>query len=375
MKRLLTALIALCLLGGVVIANGERADGANEILAVVNGQAITYQEIVGDSDMQTEISTTRASQRVPATVSDKEIEKQLVSQRLISYVLQKLLDAEADRVQLKISDSQMRAVLMRERKYIGLADSDVRGWASYLKEKYNLTPGEYRERRRGEIRRNEVMNYMAGAYGPLPPQFPLEIYFSMSVSPADLREEFAREADQWRIARNIDYRRFRLLYPSETSLDAVRKLQNAVIMGDTSVLARVQKNESLENASEGLIKLIEDLALPGVKLELGDRTTARDDSELDVRTYQMALSVPATGGISDPGYAEDEDADGQKLIGMQFVQLYSREDGDRRDFESPKVQEGLRVTIENQRFVQNRSKVEQALLKRAAIVPEKLFVR
>jgi len=110
-------------------------------------------------------------------------------------------------------------------------------------------------------------------------------------------------------------------------------------------------------------------------VELGERSTAKDDSDLDPTTYQMVLSVSSNGGISELGYAEDTDDEGQKLEGFQFVQLFSREDGDRRNFESPKVQEGIRAKIERDRLAQNQAKVQQALLKRAAIVPEKLFPR
>lgn len=375
MKRLLTAAICLCLLCAFVTAQGDRADGSDEILAVVNGKAITYQEIVGDTDMQLEINATRAMQRVPADVSDKEIEKQLVFQLLQNYVLKKLLDDEADRVQLNITDSQMRAVMTRQKKQIGIGDYDIKAWANYLKEKYNLTPKEYLERTRGEIRRNEILNYMAGAYGPLPAQYPLEIYFSLSVSPAEVREEFERDSERWRIARNIDFRQFRLLYPAESSIDTKRKLVNAVAEGDTSVHTRVENNESMENASEGLVKLIQDLSLPGVKLEIGERTVAKDDSELDATAYQMVLSVSSKGGVSEVGSVRETDDQGQQFEGIMFVQLFSREDGDRRDFESPKVQEGIRIPIENQRLMLNRTKVEQALLKRAAIVPEKLLAR
>lgn len=375
MKRLLTAASCLCLLCAVVTAQGDRADGANEILAVVNGKAITYQEIVGDTDMQLEINATRAMQRVPPDVSDKEIERQLVFQLLSSYVINKLLDAEADRVQLNITDAQMRNVMTRQKKKLGIGDYDIKSWANYLKEKYNLTPKEYLERTRGEIRRNEILNYMAGAYGPLPAQYPLEIYFSLSVTPAEMREEFERTAENQRIARNIDFRQFRLLYPAETSIDTKRKLVNAVAEGDTSVHARVEKNESLESASEGLAKLIQDLSLPGVKLEISERTVAKDDSELDPTAYQMVLSVSARGGVSEVGSVRETDDEGQQYEGVLFVQLFSREDGDRRDFESPKVQEGIRIGLENQRLMLNRAKVEQALLKRAAIVPEKLFAR
>ena len=150
---------------------------------------------------------------------------------------------------------------------------------------------------------------------------------------------------------------------------------DAVWQGDNSVRSRVQENESMEKASEGLKKLIEDLGIPGVKLEVTKRKTAKDDSELDATAYQMVLSVAPTGGVSEIGRADETDEDGQQYEGVTFVQLFSRTDGDERNFESPKVQEGIRNRIETQRLSQNQSKVEQALLKRAAIVPEDLFAK
>lgn len=375
MKRTACALLILLTIGSFATAQPGEADGSDEILAVVNGKAITYTEIVGDLDMQAEINAARTIQRIPPEVADSEIETDLVFQRLYSFVLQRLLDGEADRIQLNITDAQMRQIIARERKLIGLEDSDVKGWATYLKEKFNLTPTEYKARRAQEIRRGEIMNYMAGFYGPLPPQFPLEIYFSLSVTPRDVRREFDRTADKWRVARNIDFRQFKLLYPADISLDAKRKLIDAVWQGENSVRNRVQANESLDIASEGIKKLIEDMGLPGVRLEISDRKTAKDDSELDATAYQMVLSVSSTGGISEIGRADETDENGQQYEGVTFVRLFSRLDGDRRDYESPKVQEGIRNKIENERLSQNRAKVEQALIKRAAIVPETLFAR
>ena len=373
MHRILIATLLICVFGALGFAE---PDGTNEILAVVNGDAITYQEIVGDTDMQAEVNATRSIQGLPADVTDKQIEKELVFQRLKDFILQRLLDAEADRIQLTITDSQMRAIINAERKRLGLDEDDAKGWATYLKEKFNLTPTEYRERTRNQIRRNEIMNYMAGLYGPLQPQIPLEIYFSLSVTPAEVRAEFDRTAELWRIAREIDYREFRLVYPSDKlSRDDKMKLISAVVEGENSVRDRVLENESLEKASEGLDALIKDMGIPGLRMELTERDTVRDDRDLDPTTYQLVLQVPVTGGVSEVAAYDDTDDDGQRLEGFKFIILYSRTEGDRRNFESPKVQEAIRMSIENQRLVQNRAKVEQALLKRAAIVPERNFKR
>lgn len=376
MRRILIATLVLLTFGVFAFAEPDGPNGVNEILAVVNGDAITYNEIVGDIDLQSEINAARSIQGLSPNVTDAEIEKDLVFQRLESFILQKLLDGEADRIQLNITDAQMRAIINAERKKLGLDEGDAKGWATYLKEKYNLTPTEYREKTRARIRQNEIMNYMAGLYGALPPQYPLEIYFSLSVTPAEVRKEFERTAEQWRIAKDIDYREFRLEYPADKmSRDDKIKLITAVVDGDNSVRQRVLNNESLEKASEGLKALIEDMGIPGLRMELTERETVRDDLELDPTTYQLVLQVPVTGGVSDVAAFDDTDEDGQRLEGFKFIKLYSRTEGDRRDFESPIVQESIRIGIQNRRFVQNRAKVEQALMKRAAIVPERNFKR
>lgn len=377
MIRVICAMLLSAVLTTVIVADGNMGinNGKNEILAIVNGTAITYQQIVGNSNMQAEINSWRVVQRIPASVTDAEIESALVFQRLEDFVLQKLLDDEAEKIQLKISDTQLRALISHEKSSSGILEEDNRGWAAFCKARFGLTPVEYRERRRGEIRRNEVLRYMAGQYGALPPQYPLEVYFSLSVSPLELRREFEATREQWRIARNIDHRAFRLLYPQDISLDAKRKLFGASAEGDTSVIARVAKGESMEAASEGLRKLISDLGLPGIKLELTARSTAKDDTLLDATTYQMALSVPARGGISDLGSIRESDEQGTAFEGFMFVQLFGREDGDRRDFSDPKVQEALRDKVYTREFQSNAVKVQRELLRRAAIVPEHLFDR
>ena len=64
MKRITGVTIVLLLISSFITAQPDRADGSDEILAVVNGQAITYSQIVGDVDMQSEINATRTIQNV-----------------------------------------------------------------------------------------------------------------------------------------------------------------------------------------------------------------------------------------------------------------------------------------------------------------------
>jgi hypothetical protein len=56
--------------------------------------------------------------------------------------------------------------------------------------------------------------------------------------------------------------------------------------------------------------------------------------------------------------------------GVRFIKLISCRFGALRVFDDPKVQEGIREQLFAQRLAENRRKVEQELLRRAAIVPE-----
>ncbi|MCC6463755.1 MAG: SurA N-terminal domain-containing protein [Planctomycetes bacterium] len=364
--------VSVCVAGDAV---SRGADGGDEVLVVVNGKAITYEEIVGGMNLQAEINALRATRRVPPEVTDKDLERQLVHQRLRSVVLGRLLEAEADAIQMNISDTQMRLVLLSERKRLGLREDDEKAWAAHVKQYYGLTPTEYLARRRREMRQQQVLYLMCGHFGPVVPQHPVTVYFSLSVTPRDVREAFEEERKDKRVARNIDFREFRLRYPQETSLENRQKLLRAIEDPEVGVYPRVEKGESLEAACEGLEKLLADSRIPGAKLTLSERRTARDSQELGALQYDMVLSVPATGGISKVGADQETDEEGAQFEVITFVQVFSRQDGDLLSFEDPKVQEGLRRTLYNRRLAENQTKVEQALLKRAALVPEQAFRR
>jgi len=376
LRRALIASALLALLPVLAYSQSKAArvaDGANEVLAIVEGKPITYQQIVGGRDMQAEINAVRQTRRLGPEVPDSTLEKQIVHQSLQAFILQQLLDAEADKLQLNVTDSTMRAVLARERKQSGIKEDDDQSWAKFCKTRYGLTPSDYRERRRTDLRRSEALYYLAGARGSLPAEIPVTAYFSLSVTPRDVRREFEARKVDWRVAQKIDFRQFKLFYPQETTIQARNKLLQAIQDPTTGVYARVLKGESLEAAVDGLKKVLDEEKFPDVRYEISDRRVAKDDSELDSTTYGMVLSVPRTGGLSKLAAMTDTSDDGTTLEVVTFAQVFSREEGDQRNFEDPKVQEAIRNDLFQRRFQENRVKVEQALLKRAAIVPEKLL--
>jgi hypothetical protein len=166
------------------------------------------------------------------------------------------------------------------------------------------------------------------------------------------------------------------LYPQGgVEADDRLKLLHATESGENSVYERVLRGESMEAATTGLRQLIEDLAIPGLSLEITPREVIPDDAGLDPTVYDMVLQPPTTGGLSELGSASETDDAGTNYEGFMFVQLFSREDGTARAFEDIKVQEGIREAIFSRRLQENQQKVQNDLLRRAAIVPQHLFPR
>lgn len=379
MKRFAIILSALLMLPVLVLAGNDsadvRIDGVDDILAIVNGKAITRQEVLAGVNIEQEVNTTRIVLNLGQEITDEAIEKNLVYSRLDGIIIDKLLDEEADKLNINISDSQLRPMLNFEMKALGIKVSDTRAWAAYLKQQYNQTPTEYKNRRRISMRRQTVMDYMAGQYGALPPDFPLEIYFSLSVTPKEVRKAYDEDPEKIRIARKIKYQSFRLLFPSNLTSISDRQKLNSAIQSQTGVYVRVKKGESLEAASDGLEVLLKQLKIPGAKLEISKELFVKDDSELDATTSGMIRETPEQGGLSPLGSVRETDKDGTAFEGIQFLRVISWEAGEAKNFEDPKVQKEFKDRIYNNKLVSNRDKVRRELIRKAAVIPELLLER
>lgn len=363
------------MLPAVTLADdNERIDGVDDILAIVNGKAITRQEVLAGVNISQEVNTARIVMNFGPEVTDAAIEKNLVYNKLETLILDKLLDEEADKLQISVSDSQLRPMLNFEKKSLGIKVSDSRAWAAYLKEQYNQTPTEYKNRRRISMRRQTVLDYMAGQYGALPPEFPLEIYFSLAVTPKDIRKAYDEDPERVRIATNIEYQRFKLLFPSSiTSISDRQKLIMAIQLPDTGVYARVQNGESIEAACDGLRVLLKDLSIPGAKVVISKKLAAKNDTELDAITYGQVLETPEDGGLSSLGSTRETGDDGTVLEGVQFIVVKSWQAGETKNFEDSKVQKELKDRLYNNKLATNRDKVRRELIRKAAVIPEVLL--
>lgn len=378
MSRLVPVSIMLALAVLLLPGHGHaqnRTSGSTQVLVTVNGRPITYHQIVGDRDMQAEINALRQTRgRALEGVPDSRLEEVIVSQSVTNYVLQQLLDAEADKLMVRVTDTIMRGVLARERKAARIAEGDDQAWAAFLKTRYGMTPAEYREKRRTDLRRSEALYALAGARGALPNEAAAAGYFSLAVTPRDVRRAFEATSIKWRVSRNIDFEQFKLYFPEETPYDVVQKLEAALMNDATGVYPRVKsRGESMEASTDGLRKLLDEQRYPGVRYTI-QRTRAKDNTELDADTYRLVQS-PNPGDVSLPSALSEEDEDGGKFQVITFVKVFSREDGDLRNFEDVQVQEAIRNELFQRRFQENRAKVEQALLHRAAIVPRSMINR
>ncbi len=370
-KIVLVLMVAMIAVPALAQRAPKVADGKNEILAVVDGEPITYQQIAGRLDLAAEIRTVREVRRVPDSITDAEIERELVYSQLEIFIVRRLLTAEAERVGHNVSDSEVRSVITRERAQHGIAEGDEVAWAAFLQQKYGQTPSEYRERKREDVRQNQLLYLMAGWQGPLPTAFPISVSLPLSVTPREIRAVFEKERERYKVATNIDYQVVKLVFPRTTVLEDRRKLV-AVL---TEAHGRARRGEGLEAATAGLKSLVSQMSVAGLKLTVGERMVATDDSKLGALDYRMVLSLPKEGGVSEVGAVVENDDSGAEYDGYQFIKLYSKVEGSARRFEDPKVQEAITEGLRNKKLDENISKVQAILLKRAIIVPERLIAR
>lgn len=371
--RLIHAILVLTLVLGTLAAQQAPKinDGKNEILAVVDGEPITYQQVVGRVDLAAEIRTVREVRNVPESVTDADIERELVYSQLEVFIVRRLLTAEAERIHYVLPESEVRSVIARERQLSGIAEGDELAWAGYLQLKYGLTPSEYRERKREEVRQNQVLYLMAGWQGPLPTSYPISVSLALSVTPKEIRAAFDKERERYKFATKIDHQVVKLVFPRNTTLDDRKKLVTVL----NEAHARAKRGESLEAALAGLQALISKMPVPGLKLIVSPRETAADDTKLGTMVYKMVLSVPKEGGVSEIGAVVEADEAGTDFDGYQFVKLYSKIEGSARRFDDPKVQAAITEGLRNKKLEENMAKVQAILLKRAIIVPERLIAR
>lgn len=374
MKQAAAALMLLFLLPLAALAEVDKiCDGSNEIVAVVDGTPITYQDVVGKVDLAVEVRTMRQVRRIADNISDKEIERAIVYSQIEVFVINRLLLNEARKVRVdsNIRDSDVRAVIKQERSAKGIADGDEIAWARYLQEKYSLTPSEYRERKRTEVIQQQMLYVMAGGQGSVPTEYPLSVFFPLSVTPRDLRAAFNAERLTNRNATQIDYRALTLIMPASTTLGDRQKLYDAL----KDAQARTRAGETLESAAAGLKILERQMGLIGLKVVVGERTIAKTQADLDDTAYQLVLSLPAGGGVSEAAGMAPFDEGDLKYEGYMFVQLFSKREGDAISFDDPQWQSTKLAELQRARMDENIGKVQRALLRRAVIVPSRLIAR
>ena len=374
MTRFLAAITLTLLLPLAALAEGEKlCDGSNEIVAVVDGTPITYQDVIGKLDLAIEVRTMRQVRRIPDNVTDQEIERAIVYSQIEVFIINRLLlnEARKVRVDANIRESDVRALIKQERSQKGIADGDEIAWASYLQEKYSITPSEYRDRKRTEVIQQQMVYVMAGGQGTVPTEYPLSVYFPLNVSPKDLRKAFNEERKVNKNATQIDYRSFKVIFPVSAGWGDKKKLYESLV----DAQSRARAGESLESAAAGLKILEKQMGLIGLKVVVGERKIAKSQTDLEDTAYQLVLSLPERGGISDIAGIAPFDENDVKFEGYELIQLFSKREGDAITFDDPQWQSTKLAELQRAKLDENIGKVQRALLKRAVIVPSRLIAR
>ncbi|MCC6150299.1 MAG: SurA N-terminal domain-containing protein [Planctomycetes bacterium] len=374
MTRLIAAITLTLMLPLAALAEGERlSEGSNEIVAVVDGTPITYQDVIGKLDLAIEVRTMRQVRRIPDNVSDQEIERAIVYSQIEVFIINRLLLNEARKVRAdaNIRESDVRALIKQERSQKGIADGDEIAWANYLQEKYSITPSEYRDRKRTEVIQQQMIYVMAGGQGAVPTEYPLSVYFPLNVSPKELRKAFNDDRKVNKNATQIDYRSLKVVFPVNAAFGEKRKLFEALV----DAQGRARAGESLESAAAGLKILEKQMGLIGLKVVLGERTIAKSQADLDDTAYQLVLSLPERGGISEIAGMAPYEENELKFEGYELLQLFSKREGEAIAFDDPQWQSTKLAELQRAKLDANIGKVQRALLKRAVIVPSRLIAR
>jgi hypothetical protein len=331
-------------------------DGSNPVLAVVDGKPITFESVRSElTDFDTRVQT---EQTLSGDLSRQQAEDLVVYRAVRQRAGEIIIQREADTAGFKVSDSVVEANVSFERERAGIDRDDLSKWAEYTQQNYGKSPLQYRKYVRDGLARSQILKVMAGQYGPIR-GYKLPVFYELSVSPQELRDEYERDRERWRVLLNIDYSLFSVQIASNTAASARNSVENAL----------TEAKKRLANESEDAVTeyLKQELArVPGLIADVvvKKHVTAADDSKLDSYGENVRKLIPAqcSEGVL-PG------TEGEKSV-LYFVRLNSREIGpDKRVFTDVAVQEGLRQRISRRKLGENLQRVQDALIERAIIVP------
>jgi|GEM_PF-6958479 len=369
----------------------EFAEGRNVILATVDGEVITSElmraeygsqlasnvrEILQriESQKAYEIATYRAEngerlygEEDYEKVTTQSIELKLLYARARQYALSELLLDIADKAQLPIQDSNVRAFLRTQQELAGIDPEDGEAWADYTLERFGLTPEAYLDRLKKEARVYTIRSALLGDYGPMQvPPFPFPSY-SLDVTEEEKYERYMETEDQWKKIGSITFSRMSVLIP-QSALKEDKDVIEARLSYRRDQIEQGQL--TLSELAETLEEVFEDYAEVGVQTEA--ELEIVETKEQSIGRGAFVLRSLDIGKISEVTITQTN-IDNDPYTVIYFVQVHDKQEGIAREFLDPYVQRLLADELKQEKRSANELRLDAELFRRAVVVPEGVF--
>ncbi len=148
-KHAAAVLIAGCIAITALAAPGHAAQLVDKIVAVVNGDIITLREL------EISVQAARTSMNLPKSLPEEK-ERELYRQVLESKIDEILLEEEAERLEIEVSDVEIENQLRQMRKKMGLTQDQ---FLQQLSEQ-GLTLADYRDKMAQDILKHRLISAM-----------------------------------------------------------------------------------------------------------------------------------------------------------------------------------------------------------------------
>lgn len=193
----------------------------NRVVAVVNGQVITLYDLNRKLDNERLISN-KASQL--SLEEDQELKREILK----SMINEILLEQEADRLQIKVSDVEVENRIKQLQERQGLSDQKFRKIIA----NYDMSFDEYREKIRDEIKKNRLIQSM--------------VKQKVLVTDEDIREYYQNQRGKFHQSKKVN---LSLIFMKDKN--KLQSVQRKIEQGDLSFKQAARKFSQGPGSEQG----------------------------------------------------------------------------------------------------------------------------
>lgn len=339
------------------------SDGKNEVLALVDGVPITVESIKSElgENLDTAVTTEMTLDvSVGGRLTRERAEARVIMRAVRQTASSAILRKTAEEFGFRVSDAMVDARLDSLKEARGIARDDLKAWAEYTIETFGQTPLKFRQTARLQMMEFQSLQIMAGDYGPIR-GLTLPVFFPLEVAPSELKEEYERTKDQWRILTDVDYTLIAVGLPPTTGISS-RTLVDSTLRSARERL----KEESIEAVEAFVRTEVQRVADTTPEVRTFASVKVANDRDLDGFGGNVRGMRPGEVKGVLPQRADD-------LEWRFIIRLNSATVGVSREFSDVVVQRRLDSDIRQRKSYANQQRVREALLQRAVIVPQSVM--